>query len=159
VENASLCIASPVFGLELMRDSEDPLAVYATEFLSLREVRVIERANVGRVDGRVGVLNPRGFGDALECLRIVATLRRLGWRRGVHSQRRIASQLNQHVTPGERRHLFLFGPVGRGKSRLAATLLNEAAEGGIAGAWIYVPWLVAIQLRTIDDPKRRPEAP
>jgi DNA replication protein DnaC len=59
---------------------------------------------------------------------------------------------------GERSHLYLFGDTGRGKSRLAASLLNEAAEHGIPGAFIRVPWLILLQLRAIDDARWRADA-
>jgi DNA replication protein DnaC len=59
---------------------------------------------------------------------------------------------------GERRHLYLFGEVGRGKSRLAASLANEAAAIGTGAAFIRVPWMIMLQLRGIDDPARRKEA-
>jgi predicted ATPase len=59
---------------------------------------------------------------------------------------------------GERQHLYLFGDVGRGKSRLAASVLNELADRGTRCAFIRVSFLVLAQMRAIDDAAHKADA-
>jgi DNA replication protein DnaC len=59
---------------------------------------------------------------------------------------------------GARGCLYLHGPTGRGKSRLAATLLNEAAARGISGAFVRIPWLMLLRQLGIDDVGKQAEA-
>jgi DNA replication protein DnaC len=59
---------------------------------------------------------------------------------------------------GARRHLYLHGPTGRGKSRLAASLLNEAAARGVSAAFVRVPWLMLLRQLGIDDAFKQAEA-
>lgn len=76
----------------------------------------------------------------------------------VHSDNAHAVDAGREWLDGDHNHLFFFGDVGRGKSRLAATLLNEAAHRGSAGAWISVPAMVDALQRSIDDATRKPAA-
>src|SRR5581483_474523 len=62
---------------------------------------------------------------------------------------------------GQRRDLYLFGPTGTGKSRLAATLLNEAYVAGQRSAmYVYVPRLIQLQVHAVgvDDPSMKRDA-
>ena len=66
--------------------------------------------------------------------------------------------VKRKVAEPKRRHLFLSGGVGTGKSRLAASLANEAADRGRTAAYIHMPWFFILQMRAFDDPTKRKEA-
>jgi DNA replication protein DnaC len=68
-----------------------------------------------------------------------------------------AVEAAREMLDGRRKHLFLSGDVGRGKSRLGASVANEFAERGIGGAFIRVPWFILLQQLSIDDAAKKPE--
>jgi DNA replication protein DnaC len=74
--------------------------------------------------------------------------------RAVETARRWCDQgarEGQRGEPGPARDLYIYGPTGVGKSRLAATLANEyRARRGEAVAWLSVPAL-AVRMRLEDD--------
>lgn len=75
--------------------------------------------------------------------------------------RREGSDVDGVATPAlarERFHLFFTGPVGTGKTRLGASLLNEAAARGLTAAFVHVPWFLQLKQRAIDDKTKLKEA-
>lgn len=60
---------------------------------------------------------------------------------------------------GARQGLYLCGPTGTGKTRLASSLLNDAYDRGARGAmFVDVKYLIFLQLQGIQDAAKKVEA-
>lgn len=72
---------------------------------------------------------------------------------------RVALQAAREFLDGPRTDLFFTGTTGTGKSRLAASILNEASDRGLrAGLFVYVPALIQLQLHGIADRDKAADA-
>jgi DNA replication protein DnaC len=112
----------------------------------IRRVSKCSCATVARVKPQTVAELPAEFAGA----RLDTYRRRLENAHGV--------QAAEELLRGLRRHVYVFGPVGVGKSRLVASILNELAVLGSTAAFIRVPWLFLLQARAIEDASHKADA-
>ena len=68
-----------------------------------------------------------------------------------------AFEAAKEFAAGKRQHLFVTGPTGRGKTRLALSSVRAFADQGITCTFVSMPWLLRLLQRGIDDAQKLAE--